>query len=125
MMSMTVNGLAKRAYDIAKEKGWHEHPNPLPEVFMKMVTEISEAMEEFRNNKPHFYVMKDGKPEVMPPEFYLPRDGKPEGILTELADCVIRIMDTCGEMGWDLENAIIAKMDFNQTREYKHGGKCC
>lgn len=49
--------------------------------------------------------------------------GKPEGVASELADAVIRILDTCEAFGINLERAIIEKMAYNDTREYRHGGK--
>ncbi|HLD91564.1 MAG TPA: hypothetical protein VI911_11255 [Patescibacteria group bacterium] len=106
---MKINETVREAFETAKEKGWHENINPLPELLMKMVTELAEAMEEYRNKTPSFYI----------------KGGKPEGIEIELADCVIRIMDCFGENGWDLERALRVKMDYNKTRSYKHGGKVC
>jgi len=41
----------------------------------------------------------------------------------ELADVVIRIADFCGSMGIDLEKQVVAKMAYNETRSYRHGGK--
>jgi NTP pyrophosphatase (non-canonical NTP hydrolase) len=38
----------------------------------------------------------------------------------ELADIVIRVADLAGGLGIDLEREIIAKMEINKTREYKH-----
>jgi NTP pyrophosphatase (non-canonical NTP hydrolase) len=49
--------------------------------------------------------------------------GKPEGIPIELADVIIRICDTCGQYGIDLDRAIRLKMEYNKTRPYKHGKK--
>ena len=104
-----LNQCVKEAFDIAKSKGWHETPNNIPDVLMKMVCEISEAMEEYRNHKPEYYE----------------ENGKPEGVGIELVDCVIRIFDTFGEMGWDFEKLYRIKMEYNKTRTYKHGGKKC
>jgi NTP pyrophosphatase (non-canonical NTP hydrolase) len=39
----------------------------------------------------------------------------------ELADVVIRIMDLCGYLHIDLEAHILAKMQYNATREKLHG----
>lgn len=38
-----------------------------------------------------------------------------------MADCIIRICDTCGKYGIDLEKAIEIKMSYNKNRPYKHG----
>ena len=59
------------------------------------------------------------------------RDGNPESkkipgyscVEEELADVVIRIMNYCADSNYDLGNAILEKMKYNETREYKHGGK--
>lgn len=41
----------------------------------------------------------------------------------ELADVLIRIMDTSQARGWRVAEAVVAKMAYNNTRAYKHGGK--
>lgn len=48
-------------------------------------------------------------------------DEKPEGELIEIADAIIRLADYCGRNGWDLEEAVNLKMQYNKTRPYKHG----
>lgn len=48
---------------------------------------------------------------------------KPEGIPSELADIIIRVLDVCGFHGIDIAAAIADKMAFNETRQYRHGGK--
>lgn len=107
---MTINETAEEVFRIAKEKGWHESHNLIPESLMKMVTELAEAMEEYRNGKPSVYITPNGKP---------------EGMAVEMADCVIRIMDAFIEYRWDLEKVLKLKMEYNKTREYRHGGKVC
>lgn len=41
----------------------------------------------------------------------------------ELADAAIRIFDLAGALGIPLGSAILAKMNANKKREYKHGNK--
>lgn len=48
---------------------------------------------------------------------------KPEGIPTELADIIIRVLDVCAYLGIDIEDAIADKMNYNEHRPHRHGGK--
>ena len=41
----------------------------------------------------------------------------------EFADVLIRIFDTCGKYDIPLAKAMAAKMAYNETRAYRHGGK--
>lgn len=49
------------------------------------------------------------------------RHGDTANFEEELADAVIRILDICGTMGIDLEQAILNKMARNRERPVKHG----
>lgn len=48
---------------------------------------------------------------------------KPEGLAVELADCIIRCLDTMQSLGVDIEAVIEEKMGYNSSRPYKHGKK--
>ena len=39
----------------------------------------------------------------------------------EAADVVIRVMDLCAKMGLPLGDAIVQKVRFNSTRDFRHG----
>ena len=124
---MTITELVKQAYEQAVKSGWHEDERSPLEYHALIHSEIAEATEEAR--KP--YLNMDGK------GVYGVRDDKmvdykvlhgntglkPEGELIELADAIIRIADYCGSKGWDLEEAIKLKMEYNKTRSHRHGGK--
>lgn len=76
------------------------------EVLMLAVTELAEAMEAYRAGNPMSEKI-DGFSKVE----------------EELADTMIRILDMAGGMGFDIEGALRAKMAYNKTRPYRHGGK--
>lgn len=105
---MKLKELSKIAFRDACEKGWYDQNDRRPlEIHALIHSEISEATEAVRAEAPHFY-----------------RQGaKPEGEAVELADAVIRIADYFGAKGWDLEAIVKAKLEFNRTRPYRHGGK--
>lgn len=46
---------------------------------------------------------------------------KPEGVAVELADCIIRCLDTMHSLGVDIDAVVEQKMAYNNSRPYKHG----
>jgi len=103
---MSVRRLQEEAHRIAVEHGWWDEPRSAGEALMLVVTELAEAMEALR---------VDPKPSEAIPGF--------SAVEEELADAVIRILDFAGGRGLDLEGALEAKMRFNESRPYRHGGK--
>ena len=118
---MNLKSLAKKVHETAINKGWWDdpiiHPSQCPYIvprsigdqFANFHSEISEAWEEYRNGHPMNEVYFNGD--------------KPEGVPVELADCIIRILDTCEKYKIDIQEAIKIKMEYNESRPYKHGGK--
>lgn len=107
---MSLQELIETSHKVAVSKGWWDNPRSFAEQVALFHSEISEALEEFRHN--HDMT-----------EIYYGEDGKPEGIPVELADLFIRVADTCGYYGIDLEVAIREKMTYNLNRPYRHGNK--
>lgn len=110
--------LQRRSYDLAVTKGFwtaEQKANPdkswVPEKLMLIVSELAEAMEDYRAGK-------DLKQVV------LNDSGKPEGFPTELADAVIRIMDLAEALDIPLAETIEQKHLYNTTRPFKHGKVC-
>jgi len=104
-----TNGFARlqeEIHRVAVEHGWWERDRPVGEVLMLAVTELAEAMEAYREGNPQ--------------SEKVPGFSKME---EELADTIIRILDFAGGMNLDLDGALRAKMRYNETRPYRHGGK--
>jgi len=99
----------EQVWKTAHDKGWHEIDRTFAEYIVLMHSELSEALEEYRANHE-------------PDEVYF-KDGKPEGIPIELADVLIRVLECAEEFGIDLDEAMRIKMEFNETRPIRHGGK--
>lgn len=114
---MDLNKMAKAAYENSLNHGFWDGKNALdsiPEKLMLIVSELSEALEEYRNgNMDNYHSDLDCW------------RAKPEGFGPEMADAVIRIGDLAHALGYDLNALVKEKHEFNKTRPYKHGGKKC
>jgi NTP pyrophosphatase (non-canonical NTP hydrolase) len=109
---MALNALAQTIYRNAVDKGFwdkSDRNSQIPERIALMHSELSEALEEYRNHH-------------APTEVYF-KDGKPEGIPVEIADLIIRALDFCAGYGIDIDEVIDAKMKYNAGRPFMHGGK--
>lgn len=103
----SINSLVDEVHLNAKNHGFWDKDREFGTLLMLIVREVSESLEEYRNNKPAIYHI----------------DGKPEGIAIELIDAVLRIMDLFGREGWDFQRALEIKHAYNLTRPHMHGGK--
>lgn len=98
---MQVSYLQDVCYSSSLKAGWwddHGDKYIIPTKLCLIHSEISEAMEGIRKD-----LMDD----------HLPHRKMGE---VELADAIIRIMDLAGALNYDLENAIIEKMEYNLNR---------
>lgn len=98
--------LVQICHGTAAAKGFWDKPRDVARMLMLQVTELAEACEWDRKGNPK----SDHIPDFT-------------GIEEELADAVIRICDMAGGMGLNLPSALIAKMQYNQNREFMHGKK--
>jgi NTP pyrophosphatase (non-canonical NTP hydrolase) len=126
---MELNKLAAEIHANAKAHGWWENEIPFPEFIALCHSELSEALEAYRNgcevDEIKFTCMQS---------IYAACCGKKcedcvhavfDGVPIELADCIIRILDYCRHAGIDIEEAIRVKHKYNSRRPYRHGNKRC
>lgn len=133
----------KEIFETAEKSGWHERDRELPEALALIHSEVSEALEAYRegmeetvnnyrykvadvtidpsyDDGEYTYTALPSMPGVHDSEPIL---GKPEGVASELADVIIRVLDYSEQKGIDTIRVMLQKMEFNKTRGYRHGGK--
>lgn len=94
----------KTVHQCAVDKGWWDDLRPIPELLCLLHSEISEALEAYRNN--------------------IPNNAK-HGLAEELADLVIRVWDMSEALDIDIVSEINKKHLENLSRPHRHGGKRC
>jgi hypothetical protein len=127
------------------EKGWRtedSEPRNVGELVSLIHSEATEVLEAWRDHEPGLWFeyptagrgfvsseinFKPAIPatEIMvgdndPEEMIL---GKPQGMAAELADIIIRVLDTADELNLPVVDAVLYKHRYNQTRPFRHGGK--
>lgn len=84
-------------WDVTKPEDWNDKYK-IPTILALIHSEVSEALEDFRkDNRTHF--------------------------AEEIADVMIRCLDLCAGQKIDIEKEILAKLEKNKLRGFRHGGK--
>lgn len=115
--TMTVVDLMAKSHATARDKGWWDPPRGLDQCLLLAHCEISEAVEALRDGADVERAMRSigfEDTEAGP---------KPVGFASEIADVFIRLADACAHFGVPLAEAIALKLDYNEKRPYRHGGK--
>jgi hypothetical protein len=107
---LTLQSWQRVVHENEKDKGWLEGEYNIPEKLALVHSEVSEALEAYRNGEMHLYYHNSGKP---------------DGFGIELADAVIRLLGIAEHCGIDLESMCRIKHEYNKTRPRRHGGKVC
>jgi NTP pyrophosphatase (non-canonical NTP hydrolase) len=100
-----LNFFASEIYENAKAHGWWDTERSIAEIVALIHSELSEALEEYRDNAPALYWRSDDGAKIESKGVFEARH-KPEGVAVELADVIIRILDYCGRRVIDIEEAV-------------------
>lgn len=100
---VSMQNIMRLIHDSAVSKGHWDSPVDITKSLCWIHSEVSEAFDAWQHGS---------KPSTKIPYSTL---------VEELADVFIVMADMCQANGFDLAKAIIDKIDFNKTREYRHG----
>lgn len=107
------NTLERMAQDVAyvnRLNGWYDDNRTFFDELFLLASEVFEAGDAWRDHGFHD-VVGPGCP------------AKPLSVGSELADVLIRLLDTAYRNGIDLMAEYQRKVKYNLTRGYRHGGK--
>ena len=98
--------IQNETYKVAQSKGWYVGDTEDSELLLGLHAEVAEVAEAIRHNNP-------------------PSDKMPaySSVEEELADVIIRVMNFAQHKDLNVPGAILAKIEFNKTRNYRHGNK--
>lgn len=95
-LESVLNEWGKSIHNNAVDHGWWDNGRDIPTMLCLIHSEVSEALEAYRNDEP---------------------------IGEELADVIIRTLDMAIGLGIDIGKEVSDKHEYNKGRPYKHGGK--
>lgn len=98
------DAISESVHHNAVAHGWWEGERNDGELIALIHSEASEVLEALRHGNP---------PDDKCPQF--------DNATVEMADIVIRCMDMASGRNMRLAEAILAKMEYNASRPYKHG----
>mgnify|MGYP004452988281 CR=1 FL=1 len=125
---LELNRLAKKIHQNNKLKGFYETEKNLGEMLMLIVTEVAEACEADRKNDamdpsidlPGLVLQAKKSPKMFKENF---ENKVKDTFEDELADIMMRTLDMAAYLDIDIAHHILAKIEYNKTREHMHDGK--
>ena len=114
---MKIINLIDASHSIAKDKGFWDEKREIGTLLMLIVSELGEALEADRKEKhARFDKWEQSQKNKEDFELYIK-----DSFEDEIADVFIRLFDLCGGLNIDIEKYIQLKMNYNESRERKHG----
>ena len=89
---------ADNGWNVTVPDDWLESRYKIPAVLALIHSEVSEALEAFRNNDVYNFS-------------------------EEMADILIRVLDCAVGLGIDMDFEVSKKLERNKSRGFRHGGK--
>lgn len=140
---MKLNEFAAEVHRNAVEHGWWDKPVSFGEIIVMCHSELSEAVEEYRKNRPMVYYpcnsgrlcVDDRQDNVScgsrtydpehPDAPCKARSTEPKGVAVELGDCILRILDYCCKEDIDIDAVIESSPQIRHTRNKTFGEFVC
>lgn len=119
----TIKQMMAEVREVNHANGWYDTARTFGEDIALLHSEVSEAFEAWRGHgfddaTAHWAYRKGDRGEDLRID-----NPKPEGVGSELADLLIRLLDTADRANVDLDAEYERKIAYNRTRGYHHGGK--
>jgi NTP pyrophosphatase (non-canonical NTP hydrolase) len=111
-----LNLMAKEVKACNVEKGWYDDERTFGDEIALLHSEVSEMLEAFR-------ITGDCRDQTGIDGAHNDYNPKPEGVGSEAADVLVRLLDFCERNELDLFAEWRRKVNYNWTREPRHGGK--
>jgi len=119
-----LNDLSKQFHEFQVNAGFTD--SNITQRLMLVVSEVAEAFEAFRKDR--FARIEEYEKHYAK---HINTDQKKMGFEThikdsfedEIADSIIRLLAMCAENNIDIEKHIKLKMEYNEQRGFKYGGK--
>lgn len=119
-----LEDMQKRVKEVNVTNGWFDSDRSFGDDIALLHSEVSEAFEAYRSWSTEDVTVAQCKNRTSngwhDQEAHL---CKPEGVGSELADILVRLLDTCERYDIDLTAEFERKLAYNATRGHRHGGK--